>query len=504
MSKPCVFCTDKNARKQCAKCKVHYCAQKCADLDWQQGHHMVCVGGEYHDEPIMQFARKVQNQVMSIIYQWREQSEPLSVDGKDPFYISLKWFKDDPDYEPLPYGMAFFEHHYAILTELLLPSDKKMFVETYVFRADDTVEDDLGILTLYILYKLSDFISRTAFQTPHLYHSEEDEEEYPLKNAWNTRHGGLQNVWKYIYPFHVKTGERLTFLKELSIDIDQNVYLAREEKTDVLWVVKWDREDTVLKEIANYKRIQKYGGKIPNVKDTKWMAAGKPVLVIEKLDKLDLTDDEYEIGVQLLETQFPYLHQFAVHADLKPDNIMKRPGTREYFIIDMDLTTEKVVGNCYERTHWTPYFHYDPFYPRTLCTYRVDLLELRAVMIALMQRRGMQKTKARMWVVGGFESSQRELIALFKENKTEPMDLLTFLATKDRPAWTRNNHMLVTAYQNVLHGYCSDYAMSEYWKYVYEHVALGTEPTLSVYRELADILKRPASRKNREDDGNGV
>lgn len=48
----------------------------------------------------------------------------------------------------------------------------------------------------------------------------------------------------------------------------------------------------------------------------------QPVLVMRPMEELGYDDDIYEIGIQILQ-QFPALHKFTVHSDLKPDNIMK-------------------------------------------------------------------------------------------------------------------------------------------------------------------------------------
>jgi hypothetical protein len=49
-----------------------------------------------------------------------------------------------------------------------------------------------------------------------------------------------------------------------------------------------------------------------------------PVLVMEPLQKIDHTDDENKIGIQVLK-QLEKIHQKTVMSDIKPDNIMKVP-----------------------------------------------------------------------------------------------------------------------------------------------------------------------------------
>lgn len=60
-----------------------------------------------------------------------------------------------------------------------------------------------------------------------------------------------------------------------------------------------------------------------------------PVLVMKPMKPLCADDDELDIGIQVLE-QLPALHQFTVHSDIKPDNIMREKGTkpRIYRLID--------------------------------------------------------------------------------------------------------------------------------------------------------------------------
>jgi len=140
----------------------------------------------------------------------------------------------------------------------------------------------------------------------------------------------------------VGTDERLSIVKSLSIADDQNVYLVKSSENGSLWVTKWPKKE----EENNYTRIQDLGGKTPKLK-LGFNLATHPVLVLEYLEGLDVTDNPLDMCFQLLTTQLKYIHKFAMHQDLKPDNIRKRvnpDATREYFIIDMDLILPNRLG----------------------------------------------------------------------------------------------------------------------------------------------------------------
>lgn len=91
-----------------------------------------------------------------------------------------------------------------------------------------------------------------------------------------------------------------------------------------------------------------------------YMMFGKPVLILELLDKLDDTDDPYAIGFEIIH-HLLYIHTIGVHNDIKPENIMKITRMSEgkkrvfYYLIDYGgLTNEKYPDGGYRRFVWSP------------------------------------------------------------------------------------------------------------------------------------------------------
>lgn len=150
-------------------------------------------------------------------------------------------------------------------------------------------------------------------------------------------------------------------------------------------MVKYARE--VKEEENSWILLGKEGGAIPDILPN-YNIFGLEVLVVERLFRLDQTDDEYEIAKQLLANQFPYLHKFAVHGDIKPDNIMKRihtgavPKTPDYFIIDMDVETTR-KGEGFVRDHMTPLFNSARPGVGVPMTWRDDIMEFLFTLNAL-------------------------------------------------------------------------------------------------------------------------
>lgn len=294
----------------------------------------------------------------------------------------------------------------------------------------------------------------------------------------------------FIFPVSADTGASLKIIRSLAISGDQNVYLAEDQSSGQQWVIKWDSSNNVLKEIKTYERIKKMGGQTPRVltvEEDRWFYHGWPILVIEKLLPLDDTDDELQIGIQLLTNQLPFLHEFAVHADLKPDNIMKRNvvngGPPLYFVIDMDVDDQPTrFPGEYKRSHWTPLFHSDQFTPAAVCSFRADLLELLYTMSALYIKRYVAIKKQ-------FPFSTIP----FPENWDVVKDPLTWLTTmtdeqyKDRTLWDFMEKTIKNIeYNDVL---------QNFQKYIQTDVPLGGEATVKIYRELIEVLRNPKDKR---------
>jgi hypothetical protein len=126
-------------------------------------------------------------------------------------------------------------------------------------------------------------------------------------------------------------------------------------------VVKWyqSRSNNTQYEISIYEKLREIGCETP------WFSSSYlfwdfPVLVMEKLEKVTSDDNEFEIAAQVIR-QLMYIHQFGIHNDIKPGNIMKRvvnnngtPGTPKYFMIDHGGVTTKKLAYGYRRCIWSP------------------------------------------------------------------------------------------------------------------------------------------------------
>ena len=90
---------------------------------------------------------------------------------------------------------------------------------------------------------------------------------------------------------------------------------------------------------------------------TPWFARnyefwGESVLVMQKLELLDTSCDEYKVGVDVL-NQLKCLHTFGVHSDIKPSNIMYDEIKNINYIIDHGGVSRKKYGYGYLRHTWT-------------------------------------------------------------------------------------------------------------------------------------------------------
>lgn len=147
--------------------------------------------------------------------------------------------------------------------------------------------------------------------------------------------------------------------------------------------VKWykSRKRTAQYEIDIYRRMKELGAPIPWF-STKYQFMDQPVLIMEKLQPIDGSDNPYEVGIQIL-NQLKYLHQIGVHCDLKPENIMKRVDDT-YFMIDFGGVTTEHLESGYRRWIWNPkYTSQRKGGHNQLTSCKYDFIELCFVMKAL-------------------------------------------------------------------------------------------------------------------------
>lgn len=145
------------------------------------------------------------------------------------------------------------------------------------------------------------------------------------------------------------------------------------------FIIKWYHSGSrnILNEIDMYKRLKKLNCPVPYFA-TKFYFWDEPVLVMEKLNPLDKSDDEFLIGIAILK-QLRFLHTFGVHNDIKPQNIMKRVDNTKttYFLIDHGgLTIEKFKYGFRRRIWSSKFTSQKPHVSNQLTTAIHDLLEL--------------------------------------------------------------------------------------------------------------------------------
>ena len=148
---------------------------------------------------------------------------------------------------------------------------------------------------------------------------------------------------------------------------------------DVPIVVKWyqsNKRDT-LYEIGIYKKLRHLKCPVPWFSST-YEFWNSPVLVMERLQGLTKEDDEFEVAIEVIK-QLRYLHQFGIHNDLKPGNIMKRMqnGKPVYFMIDHGGVATQPLGYGYRRWIWSPKWTCQrPHASNQITTPKHDFIEL--------------------------------------------------------------------------------------------------------------------------------
>lgn len=203
--------------------------------------------------------------------------------------------------------------------------------------------------------------------------------------------GSNKTLYEIIKLYNTKNNKTMTIKKHIGSHKDQLVFLAEDEDGRE-WVIKWVDplgQGSIDEEIKDIKRIVTEGGTTFNV-SFDWEFYDKKVLVAEKLIPIDEYDNVTEIFSQILEFQLKYIHRFALHLDIKPDNIMKRYTPNgdhpKYFLIDMDLVKSVYSEGVFSRSHgtrlWAPNIH-----TRVRSTYIDDIKELFYTINALILRR---------------------------------------------------------------------------------------------------------------------
>lgn len=239
-----------------------------------------------------------------------------------------------------------------------------------------------------------------------------------------------QTSGQRFYAFNAETGQKLRFVKSLAIQNDQNVYLV-EDAQRTRWVLKWElvgkRIPKKSAEAAEYERLEAMGAQCPR-RLKGFQVLWFEVLVLEFLEPLDRDDDVLELATQLMTTQLRYIHRYACYGDLKLDNIRKRVEGKKtwYFLIDMNLSKTRQGPYGYERDTFTPIFasqlfpHYLEAIHSFDITYKVDLIELKFVLNALVCQRSYE-SQADAYSPKRVEESKRELGLLPEDFFADPV-----------------------------------------------------------------------------------
>lgn len=106
-------------------------------------------------------------------------------------------------------------------------------------------------------------------------------------------------------------------------------------------VVKASYTSAILTEMETYMQLRRMGCPLPwfSVNYCFW---GHPILVMEKLEPITFEKEDIRLICKNVVDQLRYIHQFGVHCDIKPANIMKKlmtvPGSKKrryyYYLID--------------------------------------------------------------------------------------------------------------------------------------------------------------------------
>jgi hypothetical protein len=181
-------------------------------------------------------------------------------------------------------------------------------------------------------------------------------------------------------------------------------------------VIKWVKKTdlTAQYEIDIYDKLNRMGARIPCYTG-KFKMFEQPVLITEKLDRLDNTDSPYKLGRQILR-QLQIIHKFGVHCDIKPDNILKKG--KKYYLIDFGCLTTTKFGNGYLRWVWNPYYASQPRFKsnqQTSCKY--DFIELGYTMKAIQNwNNGLRSFDSKSEIKGKLKKYMSRVIELGEEH----------------------------------------------------------------------------------------
>jgi len=176
-------------------------------------------------------------------------------------------------------------------------------------------------------------------------------------------------------------------------------------------VMKWyksNKRDTCF-EIGIYDKLSSMQGNLPWYSSSYFFWNNR-VLILEKLKELSGKDDEYTMGIHVLEQLRP-LHKFGIHCDIKPQNIMKKKIKNEiiYYLIDYGGVATEKLEHGYRRWLWSPHWTSQKKHtPNQITTMKSDFIELAYTMKAIQNmKRGNDKS---MQVKKGFKGKLSQYV----------------------------------------------------------------------------------------------
>lgn len=202
-----------------------------------------------------------------------------------------------------------------------------------------------------------------------------------------------QDMFSFVHCYTENSKSKITLKKLLKEGKHARVIEGRDSKGKVV-IVKWyssEKRDTCF-ESGIYEKLREDQCTLPWF-STDYYFWNTKVLVLEKLKKLDATDDEFELALQLL-PQLKKLHVFGVHCDIKPLNIMKKKknGQTIYLLIDFGGIAYERFEHGFRRWLWSPSWTSQESHTKNQATtMKADFVELGYTMKYLQNLRKKRK-----------------------------------------------------------------------------------------------------------------
>lgn len=175
---------------------------------------------------------------------------------------------------------------------------------------------------------------------------------------------------------HTSKLSELRLHKPFSIGSHVRLMKVKGENLVVKWYTSGERK--TFYEIEVYLKLKEKGCPLPYF-SCNYEFWGEPVLVMEKLLPLKRKEEDiFLMGIHVLE-QLEYLHSFAIHCDIKPENVMKKMDNNGiyYFLIDYGGVALEPLKYGYKRWIWSKYWtSQEPHVKKQVVTARHDFKEL--------------------------------------------------------------------------------------------------------------------------------